>query len=182
MGKLAVMVAMMLSALVTSGCGSCGSYERDFKGRVVDAETGEPLGGVVVLGIWETETPTAGGAVLHFHDARETQTDEKGEFSMTGVGLVLRWNLLPMQVLLFKAGYEEMGPMEWDAFKEGPYSARIKWDGERAIIPLRRLTMEERKKRMFTRPDIPHEKMKLLTKEVNKERTAKGLNRLQEVE
>ncbi len=176
MEKKIIGALVSIFVILICGCGSFGSYEGDYKGRVADAETGEPLAGVVVLGIWQTETSGPGGAVLHFYDAREKLTDEKGEFSMPGMGLVLRWNLLPMRVLLFKAGYEEMGPMEWDAFKEGPRSARIKWEGERALIPLKKMTMEEREKRFVDKLGlVPNEKQELLIKEISKERGAKGL-------
>ncbi len=175
MGKKIIGAVLSMFVILVYGCGPLASYEGEHKGRVVDAETGEPLVGVVVLGIWQTETPTPGGAVHHFHDARETLTDKNGEFSLHGVGIRLLSNLLPMDVLLLKTGYEEMGPMERDALKEGPYSVRIKWDGERAIIPLKRLTMEERKKRLFDKLDIPDEKQRLLIREVNKERIEIGL-------
>ena len=54
--------------------------------------------------------------------------------------------------LFFKAGYEYLGPYSWEAFKEGPVlSPKIKWEGEKAIIPLRKLTLEERQKRLIGR-------------------------------
>ena len=53
-------------------------------------------------------------------------------------------NVEPPDIAVFKAGYS-YNALTW---KPGTlhYKSKIKWEGSKAIIPLRKLTMEERKK------------------------------------
>jgi hypothetical protein len=72
-----------------------------------------------------------------------------------------------MDVLIFKAGYEyESG--SWSSLKK--YARKIKWEKSKAIIPLRKLTMEERRKRRPPIPptEAPLKKIRLMLKEINK--------------
>ena len=139
-----------------------------YRGRVIDADTREPIEGVVVLGTWDRETPTVAGATHQYYDAMETVTDKNGEFEIKGLGVLLMSNIIPMEVLIFKAGYEYEG----GGWRPGnSFYEKLTWDGKRGIIPLRKLTMEERRKQgPPSRPSIPIERMKLLTEEINKER------------
>lgn len=77
-----------------------------YRGRVIDADTREPIEGVVVLGTWDRETPTVAGAVHKYYDATETVTDKNGEFEIKGLGVLVMSNIIPMDVFIFKAGYE----------------------------------------------------------------------------
>ena len=177
MRRIFLVLLSMFGFTLAAGCLQLAGYEGDYKGRVVDAETGQPIPGVVVLGVWYSKTPTPAGSTSHFHDAKETVTDGKGEFTIPGKGLKILSNVEPMNVLIFKAGYEHIGMGPWESLK---YSRilrdRIKWEGDRAIIPIKKLTIEERRKKgVPSRPSMPGEKMPLLTKEVNKERLEQGL-------
>ena len=64
------------------------------------------------------------------------------------MGLEVMSNVTPMDVLIFKAGYEYLGS-PWESLKKSKYlieKRKIKWEGNKAIIPLKKLTMEERRK------------------------------------
>ena len=155
---------------------ACYPFRHDgpYKGRVVDAETGKPIEGVVVLGVWYKEIATAAGGVGSYYDATETVTDKSGEFEIKGKGLKILSNIGPMHVLIFKAGYEYIGMYPWDTLKADP--RKINGEGEKAIIPLRRLTTEEREKQGS--PDYPSEapeKIRLMLREINKDRVERGL-------
>jgi len=55
-------------------------------------------------------------------------------------------------------------------------SKQIKWERDKPIIPLKKFTMDERKKDgPPSRPSIPIGMMKQLTKEINQERMELGL-------
>ena len=153
-------------------------YDDTYRGKVVNAETGEPIEGVVVLGVWYTEIGTVAGPKHHYYDATETVTDKNGEFEIHGKGLRLFSNLEPVYITVFKAGYNESG-LTWKPEKEGDYIYHpdIKWKDNRPTIPLKKLTMEERKRRgtPSRHSSVPIEKMKLLTEEINKERIYQGL-------
>lgn len=151
MRKRILILILTLFVLYVTSCYGFAVILKDgpYDGRVIDVDSGEPIEGVVVLGVWNTEIVTPGGATHNFYNAQETVSDKNGDFRIKGMGFKILSNITPMDVLIFKAGYEfESG--SWSSLKK--YAKRIKWDGNRAIIPLRKLTMEERRKR---RPPIP---------------------------
>jgi hypothetical protein len=94
-----------------------------------------------------------------------------------------------MSVFIFKAGYEYIIKGPWIAFKKDKLlMQKIKWEGNRVVIPLRKLTMPERKKqgmpdfyigeRYDEKENLTHsclpKNIKLLPKEVNKELLEQG--------
>ena len=167
--SLAVLIILMLLGTLTCAYGL--RIDGPYNGRVIDADTGAPIEGVVVLGVWNTEKATPGGAVHDFYDAREILTDKNGEFEIPGMGFKILSNVTPMDILIFKAGYEHIGLYPWASLKEDLIlRKKIKWEGKKAIIPLKKLTMEERRKRFGSYyVDIPNEKQKLLLEEIKKE-------------
>lgn len=188
------MIMIVLFVLLISSYAYGVRYDGPYKGRVIDADTREPIEGVVVLGIWSREHISPGGAVHTFYDAMETVTDKNGDFEIKGLGLLVLSNVIPMDVLIFKAGYEYIGMGSWKGLKSVGWKGKeesydptlktkvikpvydprrkVKWEGDKAIIPLKKLTMEERRKQ--STPSFPSEayekkKMPLLIKEINKE-------------
>ena len=178
-GNRFLIILIVLLLIAAAGCGYLARYDGPYKGKVVDADTGKPIEGVVVLGVWYKETPTPAGAVSSYYDARETVTDKNGEFEIPGMGLQVLSRVAPMDVLMFKAGYEYIGLGPWESFKVDPiFKKKIVWEGKKAIIPLRKLTMEERK-RQGSPSDPPtgaeFDKVKLMLREINKDRVERGL-------
>jgi len=167
----------VLIFLFNSSCSYAIRYDGTYSGKVVEADTGKPIEGVIVLGTWYAVAHTVAGGVHSYYDAQETATNKNGEFSIPGMGLRIMSNLEPMDILIFKSGYEPLGSMQWKSLKvDILVSKKIKWAGDKPIIPLKKLAMEERKKLgPPSRPSIPIEKMKLLTGEINKERIELGL-------
>ncbi len=166
-----IMLFVTVFLIFTAGCAYPIRYDGPYEGKVVDADTSAPIEGVVVLGVWYKEEPNVAGATSTFYDARETLTDEKGEFKIPGQGLKILSNVGTMNVLIFKSGYEYKGLWTWEAFKEDP-TLNIKWEGEKTIIPLRKLTMEDRRKQgtpSFPSDAYKEKKIPLLLKEINKE-------------
>ncbi|MGA8178451.1 MAG: hypothetical protein WB792_00225 [Desulfobacterales bacterium] len=179
--KRGILLFMTLFLLIVfSGC-SPFDYENDYKGKIIDADTGKPIEGVVVLGIWFKSYISPAGSSEKFYDAREVVTDNNGEFSVPGMGLLIFSNIVePMDVLIFKAGYEYLGVWSWRPFVENSIpNKNIKWKDNMAIIPLKKLTMKERKKIGDPHPSlpgrIPDAKIKLMLKEINKDRRERGL-------
>ena len=179
MGRNRYILVIGLSILIfLTGCiRHVVRVEGPFKGRVVDAETREPIEGVVVLGVWYLDTWTIAGAVGRFYDAEETVTDEKGEFTMPGKTIRVLTNLGYVYVMIFKAGYSYRGGTK-KGFKTGSLKDQFKWEGSRAIIPLRKLTVEE----MMKHHDLPEppgeaslEKVILMLKEIDKDKIERGL-------
>ena len=69
----------ILMCLLVAGCAITHKYG-PYYGKVVDAETGEPIEGAVVLAVFYTESPGPAGSISHFADAVEVVTDKNGEF------------------------------------------------------------------------------------------------------
>lgn len=119
------------------------------------------------------------GATHSFYDAQETVTDKNGNFHIEGMGLKILINVTPMDVLIFKAGYEYLGS-PWESLKKSKYlieKRKIKWEGNKAIIPLKKLTREERRKNIPPLPPgkAPYDKIKVMLDEYNKNSKELGL-------
>ena len=151
-------------------------YLPPFEGKVIDAETKEPISGAAVLAVYYGEYPTIAGANTYAIDAQETLTDEKGEFNIAELkewfgdhpGTPVEANLI-----IFKPGY--------GAFPHHRKSKAIgenkSWPtpGKYVVYELPRLkTREERRSNLPIRPEIPTEKMKDFVGLVNEERISLG--------
>lgn len=165
-------LAFILFLMFLTSC-YAARIDGPYEGKVIDADTGQPIEGVVVLGTWSTETITPGGGTHEFYDAQETVTDKNGEFKIKGLDLKVLSNVAPMDIFIFKSGYTyERG--SWTSLKE--FAKEIKWEGNKAIIPLKKLTIGDRKRRMSIPYAAPEKKMKLMLEEIHKERREIGLS------
>ncbi len=149
----AKLLLLAVLVLLFSGCVSLVYYEGDYHGKVIDAETLQPIEGAVVLGVWSKGYHgTAGGPVHEYYDARETVTDKNGEFTIKGMGPRAVTHLEKMDIVIFKVGYEEVGLTSWESLKKAIYYRdRVKWEGNKAIIPLDKWSLEQRRKRFDVR-------------------------------
>jgi hypothetical protein len=110
-------VGVALAAVVTGGCGGHLVYPSGpFRGRVVDAETGQPLVGAAVVAAWFLEKPLAVHGTATPYDVREVLTDAQGEFAVpqqTNVTLV--GSVQAPEFTIYLPGY---GPYPW--FQRAP--------------------------------------------------------------
>ena len=178
-GLLGVVTTYFLSSCCFPALHRPVAYDGDYKGRVVDEQTREPIQGVVVTAVWSYLCPTPAGQISRFYDAFETVTDERGDFTVPGKGLRLFVDLDTARLSIFKAGYEYF-EYNWKTMKIGRLlSQRIRWEQERAIIPLRKLTDEERMKGSISfGPHVNQKHRRLFDKEKNKARIERGLRPL----
>ena len=72
--------AFLLLSASLAGCGHLVYPSGPYRGRVVDAETKQPLAGAAVLAVWRWGGPGLGHPSEGFHDALEVLTDANGEF------------------------------------------------------------------------------------------------------
>lgn len=159
---------IVLTACALCGCVSLVYYDGTYHGRVIDAQTREPIEGAVVLGVWSKGYMGAGGIAHEYYDARETVTDAQGEFSIEGMGPRVMTHLQKMDVVIFKAGYEHVGRVNWYALKERDH---IKWENGKAIVPLKRWSKEQRQRRFDASVgSVPNEKQRLLLEEIEKDK------------
>lgn len=153
---------------LATGCAwfSNGEAAGPWKAQIVDAETGQPLEGVVVLASWiKYESSVGGWAGGKYYDSEEVVTGPDGRFVIQS-----RWSYtIP--------GITKVSGPEWVIFKPGYGQWRLRpgakgfGEGEEAIIGLSALkTREERLKFHVTRPTwVPPERMTRLTEALKKE-------------
>ena len=100
-----VLVGLVVGALPAADAFAAGPY----RGRVIDAETKEPLAGAVVLVYWIRNAPAIGhGPAQSFLGAEEALTDDRGEFIVgenpPSNWIPFTWRSLP-NFIIFQPGY-----------------------------------------------------------------------------
>ena len=108
MRNISILITIMTLVLVVEGCTITHKFG-PFYGKVVDAETGEPIEGAAVVVWFSTKSPSMGGTVWKIADAVEALTDAKGEFRIPPHRINLfkamaSWDD-ECQVSIFKPGY-----------------------------------------------------------------------------
>lgn len=117
-------------------------HDGPYRGRILDAETGEPIEGAVVAVIWDKQR----GRHQRFGDAQEVVTNAEGKFHLPGQGhMILSSMWLPSKVYIVKAGYKHQmmngftpHMVQYDMLRTMPYEWK---DG--ADIRLRKLVPGE---------------------------------------
>lgn len=143
------------------------SYLFTFQGRIVDAETKEPLEGTVVVATWHESTATITGGSTRFKDVRETLTDKNGKWRIRGSKgdrfVAQIFAMIPgiyytksPEFIIFKSGY-----CTWpEGFSIEACKGTIKpngndniWEGDTVELP--KLTKkEDRLKAQRVRPSL----------------------------
>lgn len=93
-------------------------YGETFRGKVIDANTKEPIEGAVVVASWNEERATPAGPTTRLKDIKETLTNKNGEWVIEGpkgrdgghitaifTFLTGIYYTLPPEFIVFKPGY-----------------------------------------------------------------------------
>jgi len=109
MRKLIIIMSLLILLPATVGCAIANKYG-PYYGKVIDAETKEPIEGAAVLVVFYTEEYGPTGAITRYADAVETVTDKAGEFKFPAHRVAV---FRPLQgwdkhgyFTIFKPGYE----------------------------------------------------------------------------
>jgi len=86
----------LVSALAIAGCATT------LRGQIVDAQTGQPISGAVILGVWTKGGGLPGLAHTDLVGVREAETDRDGRFELEGVS---GWLLDEKKITVYKFGY-----------------------------------------------------------------------------
>jgi hypothetical protein len=121
MTRLAVtLIVAFIACLATAPSRSEGWGQ--WKGRIVDAETKQPLEGVVVLAYWLRSYASVGGwAASEVTDVEETTTGPDGRFSLPShmtytIPLIVKVD--GPETIIFKSGYGRARPVTGKSSKE----------------------------------------------------------------
>lgn len=175
-GIRSLVFSMLITAVFScTGCVSMLRIDGPYKGRVIDAETGQPIEGAVAHGTWSKVYPNPAGSSSEYYDSYEVLTDKDGNFEIPGKGLLILSNIDDMTLTIFKAGYDQWHPNNWGGLRNWKSDGSLTWDEYgKGTFKLKRLTMEERRNRSITLPRGPHKTQKLLLRESNKENMGIG--------
>ncbi len=148
-----------------------------WKAQIVDAETKQPLEGVVVLAVWTRHVRSFGGPSSEYYDSQEVLTDKEGRFTIAPRSF---FSLNPLvfyrgpRFLIFKPGH---GRAVWPGGRKGEV-----WpEGslESIVIAMARLrTLEERREYLKDVRSgfvtVPLDRTPLLEGAITEERRAVG--------
>jgi len=178
---LLLFIIFIIMGICTAGVLSPFPYIHldSFSGKVIDANTKEPIKGAEVLAVYHKEVPGIAGSNTYSIDALETLTDEKGEFNIpdTKRWFVLNRGYTEGNLIIFKPGYgvfprHKLSNAIGENKSWPPPEKHIVYE-----IPKLK-NKEERRSNIPTRPEIPYEKMKLFVTLINEERINIGLTPL----
>lgn len=147
---------------------------RPYRGKVVDAETGEPVAGAVVIAVWDREWTGAGGRVPEFYDAREVLTDEAGDFVLDAndIETAAPYNTRWPDFRIYKPGYAF-----YPRYPSPETNLHKAFRHEVSVVRLRRArTVEERERNLSVLTHAPPEKQPNLLKAISVERVGLGLS------
>jgi hypothetical protein len=178
----------LIFAAIATGIIICGStsdtWAQIYRGKVVDAETGQPLEGAVFVIVWNKKPGITMNGPQYFHSAREALTDAKGEFSVDG-SPGIDWNPFTYivknpSVAIFMPGY---GPFPVGHVKDVPVDELQKAMTEVfTIIKLPKLRTQQEMRR-FASPGTlqistgtPYEEIPNLIRLINAHRKLAGLS------
>lgn len=160
-------IVLLTFSLCIIGCAPL-RYDGPYSGRVIDADTKQPIEGAVVHGNWSKVYPNPTGSNSEYYDSTEVLTDKNGNFKISGQGLLLFSFIDKMSLTIFKSGYGSF-QNSWEGLKSKYLQHKVNWENDNLTIMLRHLSLEERKKRSISMPSAPNNKRKLFIREYNKE-------------
>jgi hypothetical protein len=109
------LLVILLILIFFSNQSLLGIYYIDgsYWGKVVDADTGEPIAGANVMGVWELEYIAAPQAATTYADVRETISDSEGKFLLPPARTLFLWPfswIYLEELRVYHPGYDSHPP------------------------------------------------------------------------
>lgn len=163
-----ISVYTLVAFILLSGTGCAAMYTSElYRGKVVDAETKQPVVGAVALIVWHKYVPVGAHMPRQFVDATEALTDEKGEFAVPQqTHVVVFGSMDEPGLVIYSPGYS---PYSSTAYKNQVHDVQLK----------KLKTREERVRvadlSVYVSNDVPARKVPSLVRLLNHERKELGL-------
>jgi hypothetical protein len=180
---LRYLLASLAVAILFNFGSPTGAMAQTYRGKVVVAETGQPLEGAVFVIVWHTKPFIAMDGPSYFHSAKEALTDAKGEFFVDG-SPGIDWNpftyiVKSPSIAIYMPSY---GPFPVGHVKETPHDEMIKaMTGAGVVVKLPKLKSQQEMRRYTGPGDLqilsttPYEEMPNLIRLINIHRKLAGL-------
>ena len=181
----------VLVMILCMGASCALARDITFRGKVIDADTKEPIEEAVVVVFWYEARETIAGESTRLKDVKETLTDKNGEWSITGPKgrdympvpylsfLTGMYYTREPQLIIFKPGY-----CSWPkGFSIDSCKGKMKSIGEGEVMEGKAIELPEvsGKDRIMNLPHplvgerVPFEKEKEFIRLINEERRKLGL-------
>lgn len=183
-----IVLILLISFTQTSQAAWLIYSKPEFRGRVIDAETKQPIEGAVVVVLYYKRAVVSinlGGPSSYVTKAKETLTDNKGEFHFPAYSeLLLFTEDTGIDFIFFKPGYmASHGPanvVSWEEYfsadevgKEGEIHAK-RGRPESYKGPMGIVELKKGESYPSTPSDYRSAKLPLLFKAINEERRTRG--------
>ena len=146
---ITVVVALLMMA-------TCSYAKGPWKGRVIDAETKQPIEGAAVVAVWKKVLNfLPPGPMDMYLDAEETVTDTKGEFVIPSkwfISIPFFRKVTGPRFTIFKPGYGSFP--EHQVFPK--YTPIELFEGKGVVVELPKLNLKTREERLKYLPGTPY--------------------------
>jgi len=198
LAALFILALLILTTHYNSETGFLYYRDGPYAGKVIDADTKEPVEGAAVLAIWSLEIHGGpAGALEKLCDIKVTTTDKKGEFSMSKGSCFHLWpfaDLDEARFTIFKRGYDAYPPslpVVTDSFTAEDWEAKYRYQreywvpiekGKANLVSLKKVQDPKQRRWVamsISLAQVPEEKIRnelgILVDMINEERKFLGL-------
>lgn len=174
-----MVIVISIAASYIWGNGWIIYHDGPYQGRVIDADSGAPIEGAAVVGVWKLEAYGGPEPASVYCDTCETSTDKNGQFIVPKAFCFNLWPLAKLgmpQFVVFKPGYLSYPPRD---FRTAFFTGEEFRDNKKyQIIRVGKAKTFSERRSALSLVDIFHiEKVPYLKKLLNEESKYLGFNK-----
>jgi hypothetical protein len=166
MKALSLRLLIVFMLIGSSGGLQSAWADGPYRGKVIDAETKEPIEGAVVVAVWVRNVFGIVQSNEVFAEAKETLTDKDGEFMIPGykwTSIFFYFGIQPPRIYIFKPGYGFFPRYQASPNPKQNNAALLEPFKTHAVVELPRLKTREERLNVFhgywLPTLVPHEKV-----------------------
>jgi hypothetical protein len=152
-----------------------------YRGKVIDAETKEPIEGAVAVAVWMRRIFNPIQGQTGFAEVKEAITDKNGEFVIPGykwTSIFFTYGVRPPRIFIFSPGYGFFPEYQISPNPKQSNAALLEPFKTHALVELPKLKTKEERIKVYNSYDlgisIPHEKTPNYMRTKNFERKELG--------